>query len=338
MAGAVALSQRLAIRLGAQPALATTGAVAAGLSAPALTYSGQVFPDAIAPLPCAVALCGAAGAAPRWLFGPAVAALPALHLRFWPLAIALVVAYALLLRPSRREIATALLPLFIVTIALALVDLAIYGVPVPHAGFLLFFLDRPDAHLASFTRPGGEGVLGLFVDRAFGLLPAAPIATLAFLGAGSALRSRKLAVVAAIGAPYVVLASLADWTGGENPQARFLTVLVPLFVLLLSLALADRAVVPAAVALGTWTLGQSLVFVVAPWLRYGSYGVPPLSDVAWARVIGIVPSRVFPLFGTDGATTSLALAYAAGLIALAAAGHAFGRHARVTDGGDDSSA
>ncbi|HEX9437606.1 MAG TPA: hypothetical protein VGA16_10670 [Candidatus Limnocylindria bacterium] len=338
MAAAVALGHRVAMALGVRPAHAMAGALAAGLSVPAMTYSGQVFADAIAPVPYGVALCALARAAPRWLFGPAVAALPLLHLRFWPLALALVVAYAVVLRPGRRELAATLVPLGIVVAVVSLVDLAVYGVPLPHAGFLLFFLDRPEARISAFTRPGGEGLLGVFVDRAFGLLPAAPIAAIAFVGAGCALRRRPSAVLAATAVPYLVLASFADWTGGFGPQARFLTVLVPLIVPLLGLALGFRWIGPSAVALGVWTLGQSLVYVVAPWLRYDSYGVPPLADDAWRRFVGIVPGSVFPLFGTDGATAALAAAYAALLAALAVGGRLVGCHAVVTRGPDDGSA
>jgi hypothetical protein len=338
MAAAVALGHRLAMALGVPPVQAMAAGLAAGLSVPAITYSGQVFADALAPLPYAVALCALARAAPRWLFGPAVAALPLLHVRFWPLALALVAAYAVLLRPSRRELAATLAPLGIIIVVLSLVDLAIYGVPLPHAGFLLFFVDRPEARLSAFTRPGGEGLLGLFVDRAFGLLPAAPIAAVASVGAGCALRHRPSAILAATAVPYLALASFADWTGGFGPQARFLTVLVPLLVPLLGLALGIRIVVPAAVALGVWTLGQSLVYVVAPWLRYDSYGLPPLADGAWSRFVGLVPGGVFPLFGTDGATAALAVGYAALLVVLAVGGRLFGCHADVTRGRDDGSA
>lgn len=330
MAGAAGLGARAAEALGASPRLATAAALAVGLSAPALTYSGQAFPDAAAALPLALALCALVGALPRWLLGPAVATLPLLHLRLWPLALALLVASALTQRPTRREAVFAVAPVVAVVVSLSLLDLVIYGAPVPHAGFLLFFLDRPEARLATFTRPPGEGLLGIFGDRAFGLLPAAPILGLIFVGAGCALRSRGTAVLAALAVPYLVAISILDWTGGFSPQARYLAVLVPLFVPLLALALAWRPVLVAAVPLGVWTVGQSLVYVVAPWLRYNSYGLPPLADTAWARFVGVVPSGVFPLFGTDGSTGVLALATAALLLGLLLFGWRFARHERVT--------
>lgn len=328
MASAVALGARAAVALGVARHLAAAAGVAVGLSAPALTYSGQVFPDAIAPLLLAVGLCALVGALPRGLVGPAVAALPFLHARFWPLTLA-VAAYAVATGRTRREAELVVAPLVAVVLLLSLIDLLVYGVPVPHAGFLLFFLDRPEARLATFTRPTGEGLLGLFADRAFGLLPAAPILALVFVGAGRALRSRGTAFVAVAVVPYLIAISLLDWTGGFSPQARYFAVAGPLFVPLLALAFERRPALLAAVPLGIWTIGQSLVYVVAPWLRYDAYGVPPLADTAWARVVGIVPGRAFPLFGTDGATAWLALAYTAALLALVAIGWRTACHERV---------
>lgn len=329
MALAVALGATAARAAGASRATAAIAALMVGLAAPALTYSGQVFPDALAPVPLGVALCAIVGVLPRWTFAPAIAALPFLHVRFWPLALALVGAYVVIFRPARREAALAIAPLAAVVLALAALSVFLYGVPVPHAGFVLFFADRPDAQLAGYARPPGEGLAGLFIDRAFGLFSAAPLLALVAFGAGVAARVPRLAVVAAVPIPYVALISVLDWTGGWNPQARYFAPLTPLAVVLLAIALEHRPARLAAIPLGVWTLGQSLVYVVAPWLRYDSYGVAPLVDKAWDRVLGLTPSALFPLFGCCGASTlTTALAWMAGLAALVALGAASPR--RVT--------
>ncbi|MGH2490897.1 MAG: hypothetical protein ACRDF9_05255, partial [Candidatus Limnocylindria bacterium] len=296
-------------------------ALGVGLAAPALTYSGQVFPDALVALPFAVAICVLLGTLPRSAFGPALAALPLLHLRFWPLALALLAVYVIVFRPTRRDAALVVAPLGTVVIGLALLGAIVYGVPVPHTGFVTFFADRPEMRPDAYTRPTGEGLVGIFVDRAFGLIPAAPIMALLAFGVGAAVRRSRVGLLALVPVLYLVLVSFLDWTAGWSPQARYFAVLTPLAVVLLAFALEHRLARLAAIPLGLWTLGQSLVFVVAPTLRYDTYASPPLADLGWIRVLGITPSAAFPLFGCCGSTTLvLAIAWTAVLLMLAAVG------------------
>ena len=316
MAAAVTLSHRAARTLGAPPIIAMGAALAVGLSAPALTYSGQVFADALAPLAFAIAVCALLRALPPVLLGPAATMLILLHLRFWPLALALIAAELVRTRPSPRQVGALLTPLAVAVAGLALTDLVVYGVPLPHAGFLLFFTDRASASVASYTHVTGEGIVGLVIDRSFGLLSAAPIAALLFAGAGRAMRDGPGRMLLALPIPYLLLVSVLDWTGGYNPQARYLTVLVPLFVILMARALAWRPALLLAIPLGIWTLGQSSIYAVAPWLRYDFYGTAPSVDRAWSRVTAATPSAVFPLFGTDGTTLALAFAWCAVLALL----------------------
>ncbi len=328
MAGAVALGHRLAIALGARPLGALAGALAAGLSAPAVTYSGQVFPDALAPLPVGLALCGTMGALPSRVVAPAIAALPFLHLRFWPLALGLLALHLALRRPPRRRALALLAPLAAVVLGLSALDLAVYGVPLPHAGFFLFFASPEAPPLSIYAPPSPLGLAGVFLDRAFGLLPAAPIELLLFVGAGVALRGSRAAGVVLATLPYLVFFSFVDWTGGYSPQARYLAPLAPLFVALLALVFARGWAIALAIPLALWTLAQSLVYVVAPWLRYDAYGQPPLADRAWSLLTGVTPSALFPLLGTEGATAALVL-WSLVLGALVAAGYARARHAIV---------
>ena len=197
----------------------------------------------------------------------------------------------------------------------ALIDLAVYGLPIPHVAFVLFFGEE-GRRLATYRPDQGIGLAGLFVDRAFGLVPAAPLMALVFAGAGRAATIPGARLLLALAVPYLVFASLLDWTGGWSPQARYLTPLVPVFVALLALALSLRWAALLAVPLGLWTAGQSGVYALAPWLRYDAYGVPPVVDTAWRRFVGPTPSAVFPLFGTEGATLALAVGWCALLVAL----------------------
>ena len=139
MAVAVALGVRAALALGLSRGSALAGGAAAGLTVPALTYSGQVFPDAAAPIVVGVAACALVGAAPRWALGVALAALPLLHVRFWPILFGLAVAALVLWRPHRRDAALIFAPAALTVVGLCALGLAVYGLPLPHAGFLLFF-------------------------------------------------------------------------------------------------------------------------------------------------------------------------------------------------------
>lgn len=320
MAGAIALTVRSASLLGATPRAAGSAGLAVGFAAPALTYSGQVFPDAVAPLAVALALAGVIGRAPPLATGLALAVLPFLHVRYWPLALGLLALAAWPKRGSPRTLALLIGPLVTLMAGLALLDLVVYGLAAPHAGFVLFFAGQEQS-VAPYLR-GTEGLAGLFLDRAFGLLPAAPILVLAFIGLGAALFETRVRPLILIAIAYLVPASLLDWTGAFSPQARYLAPLVPVLVFALAYAFdhAPRTLLVVALPLALWTLGQSLVYVVLPHLRYDVYSLTPFADRAWLRLLGIAPSSVFPLFGTDGATAALALAWGAALAALAGIG------------------
>ena len=307
MAAAIALAHHASRRV-AGPRAALAAAVAVGLSVPALTYSGQLFPDSVLPLAVAAGVAALVGAAPFWVGALGIAALPFLHLRAWPLAIALLLLLGR--RRTWRERAGLAAPLVAVVVGSALLDLAVYGIALPHAGFLLFFT-RGDASVATYSATTPVGALGLFVDRAFGLLPAAPIAMLAFVGAGIALRRR--AAYALVPIPYLLFASAADWTGGLSPQARYLTALVPVLLILLALALGVRGVRFAAIPLALWSAAMSVVYVAVPGIRYDSIGVPPFADRTFDKAVGGHLSGVFPLIGADGATAVLLVFWAAGL-------------------------
>lgn len=322
MAAAVALAHHAARRV-ASPRTALAGALLGGLSVPALTYSGQLFPDSVMPLAVAAAVATLVGAAPLWAGALGIAALPFLHLRGWPLAFALLLALAR--GRTWRDRALLCAPVAALVIGTSLLDFAVYGVALPHAGFLLFFAGRGDTSVAAYATTTPFGILGLFVDRAFGLLPAAPIALLALVGAGIALRRRLILPLLAI--PYLLLASAVDWTGGVSPQARYLAPLVPLLVLFLSLGLAARPWRLAAVALVPLTAAMSAIYVAVPGVRYDSYGIAPFADRTLDKALAAHLSGIFPLLGTDGATGPLLAAWTA---VLALAVFAGARLSRVT--------
>ncbi|MFN2519818.1 MAG: hypothetical protein ABR525_02095 [Candidatus Limnocylindria bacterium] len=316
MAAAVVLGVRAARELGVSRGAAFVGGSLTALAAPALTYSGQVFPDALAALPVAVALCALVGSLPRAWLGLSVAVLPVLHLRFWPLAVGLLFAAFMFGKMSRSDLPRQLLPLVAVVTAIAAIDGLVYGLPVPHAGFLLFFREGAAGPVAAYTAHDAGGVLGLFFDRSRGLVAAAPIAMLAFAGAG-ALTAGRLGRSLLLGiVPYLVAVSLLDWTGAYSPHARYLAPLVAILVAAISGGVARAPL--AACLLGAWTVFQSGIYVVAAELRYDRLGAVPLADQVWTGILGFAPSALFPVVGRDEAQMTGAV-LAAGILFLAGA-------------------
>lgn len=313
MAAAVVLGVRAARALGIDDRAAIAGGALTAVAVPALTYSGQVFPDTLAALPIAVALCALVGALPRSWLGIAVAALPLLHLRFWPIAVGLLLAGVLVGQLHRGTAVRQLLPLAAAIVAIAAIDGSVYGLPVPHAGFLLFFREGAAGPVAAYAAHDAAGSLGLFFDRSRGLIPAAPIALVAFVGAGVLLMARLGRIVLLAIAPYLLLVSFLDWTGAYSPHARYLAPLVALLVILVGRGVGR---VPAATAvLGAWTMIQSGIYVVAAELRYDRLGQPPLADQAWIGVVGFTPSALFPVVAGD-LTPQLVVALAAAAAAV----------------------
>jgi len=152
---------------------------------------------------------------------------------------------------------------------------------------------------------------------------------LAFVGAGAVLRGGPLRGWLAAAGGYVAFVSLLDWTGGHSPQARYLAPLVPILAVLLAYALGHGAARLAALPLAAWTAAQSFIYVARPGLRYDVFGEAPYADRAWELLVGVRPSAVFPLLGSDGATAALLAAWTGALVALVAAGWMLSRRRHI---------
>jgi hypothetical protein len=275
-------SARIARRLVPEP-WATTGAVAAGLSPPAVVAATTIAPDAVA----ASCLAGAAALAlaarerpsPRlsaWA-GTLLAPLPWLGLRF--LAPGAVVAVAVFRWPRRRNRGLAGLlgievALFSVVLYLSVND-RLYGGLTPYAvlspGETATGADRLADYAARWPR-----LLWLWVGRDEGLLLAAPAAVMAFVAVWLLVRSRRehLAralseqvdvevaagfLVATCAAAVVVAVFLAPTLAGPWFAGRQLVCVLPLGGALAALGLrryprAGRALVAVTLALTAWLL------------------------------------------------------------------------------------
>jgi len=203
------------------------GAVA--LVPPLAFYAFEIYTEVPSALALAASLrllltgAGPGGAAAAALLA---GALPWLHLKMLPVAVALAVIAAVRLRGRAR------VAFFGVSLALGLAFLAYYRAIFGVASPLAIYGGVPRDADGSPLR----ALAGLVLDRSFGLLPYAPVFLIALPGAACLVRRRaweSLLVAAAVVAPVL---PWRMWWGGQCPPARFLVPLLPV----LALALAAR--------------------------------------------------------------------------------------------------
>ena len=197
-------------------ALLATGIVA--LVHPLFTYTTQIFPDPIGALLVIVAaeqLARPVTARRLAIASALLGILPWLSARHWFIAIGmgLVVAglaFLPLVRGRARSavplVLAAAIPFAVIVGAYAALDAALYGVPVPNAGY---FVIRDQQQVLAFTP--WIGAAGLLLDRTFGLLSHSPIYLLAFLGAGSLWRRWRVTRSGGVTRSPAILALFLGW-------------------------------------------------------------------------------------------------------------------------------
>lgn len=102
------------------------------------------------------------------------------------------------------------------------------------AAYVMFDTWNPAATILRRTAPGAlsaapRGIIGMLVDREFGLLPTSPIFALTPVALVALWHRRRLIAVAGATALAGVMltSSLWVWWGGDSAPARFLTVVLP---------------------------------------------------------------------------------------------------------------
>ncbi len=188
---------------------------------PLFFYSFHLYteaPSALAAGGSLVLILGAAGPPGAALAALCAAALPWLHVKMIPAALALgVVALA---RLRGKALAAFLLVAGAAGAGFALYYFSVFGVASPLA---LYGGVPADARVLTWRSPAG-----LFLDRSYGLLPIAPVFLLALAGLSGWLRRREAWPHVLVGlAVLVPLLSWRMWWGGQCPPARFLVPLLP---------------------------------------------------------------------------------------------------------------
>jgi hypothetical protein len=238
-AGASSLAYALALRATGSVPAAILGGLAA-LGPPLMFYGFHVYTEAPSALLAAGSLWLLLGASaapgPRLVRevsrGAAAALLasllPWLHVKMIPGALALALTAAIVLRGRARVVFFAVAAAM--GIAFLLYFQAIFGVASP----LAIYGGLPVGERGSPVR----ALIGLLLDRSFGLLPHAPIFLVALAGL-PLLRGRHGWPLALLGAA-VLLPALGwrMWWAGQSPPARFLVPLVPVLAVALALRVA----------------------------------------------------------------------------------------------------
>jgi hypothetical protein len=227
-------------------------------------FAVAVYPEAPAALAVALMLLASQTQARVGLSVAAVfsvAALPWLHTKFVPLALAGLL--LLVLRRQRLRARVLLISAFIASLGALLAYLRLlYGQASLSAAF-------GPAHLTPLNVP--RGLLALFLDRQFGLVSSSPIWALAVPGSmllfrtarGAALRA-GLMVAALVG----VAASFGTWWAGASAPGRFLLPTLPALALCVVAAARVRPGVAGACAgLGLGVVGLAASAPHVLWNR-----------------------------------------------------------------------
>jgi hypothetical protein len=243
-AAAAALCFVLAFRVTGSSRAALLGWLAA-LGPPLFFFGFHVYTEG----PSALAL---AGSLLLILGGPGIAgalgaallasALPWLHLKMIPGAAALAFVAAVRLRGRPRVVFFAVAA--VMGMAFLVYYHRIFGVASP----LAIYGGLPTGERGSPVR----AVLGLLLDRSFGLLPHAPVFLVAAAGLPW-LRGRDRWPLALVGlAVLLPVLNWRMWWAGQSPPARFLVPLVPVLAAAVALRMVRS---PRGLARWAWPLG-----------------------------------------------------------------------------------
>ncbi len=201
------------------------------LQAPLAFYANQIYPEVPAALCCALFLVAARQDGSRWLLllaGMSAGALVWLHPKFLPLALCALLLGALRRGPLAWRAASILAFLAgLVTLLLWMSDT--YGAPSLGAAYGRGVSE--DVQIGHLPR----GLLGLLLDREFGVLWLAPAWALVAAGLGPTWRERPGDVMRALllaGPVVAVGAAYSMWWGGSCPPGRFLVPALPALALI----------------------------------------------------------------------------------------------------------
>ncbi|MEK6406211.1 MAG: hypothetical protein AABN34_04530 [Acidobacteriota bacterium] len=211
------------------------------------------------------------------LAGLALSLLPWLSVRYWVIVAPMlsVIALYIVVQEWRSDLIGKLksvlvlgLPTALSLIVFVLFDVHYYNTALPNAGY---FLRVAAMQEPLFTTDIHVGLLGLFLDRAYGLLSTAPIYIMSIAGALVMLRRQPWvgATMVFVSGAYILFSGMSRfWYGGWSPPARLICVGAVLLAPLASLVISNRRVVLISGALGLFSVLLGVAYTAFPLTRY----------------------------------------------------------------------
>ena len=289
---------RVATAAGASDPIAAAVALAIALSLPVGAFAFQFYPEVAAALMVAVALWHLV--APVSLtparalgLGLAVGFLGWLHVRFLGTAVT-ALGWLLVVHHQRRRSLTALLAGFgAPTLALCVYAYHITGSVLPNA---VYGPTGVEVQFAWTAVP--RGLLAVFFDRDYGLLPVNPALWLMLPGLGVLWARREwrmLAVVVSLALALVVPTAGHGLTFANTTPLRFLLAVIPVAAVPMALALTASSGRPF------WTAVVALLLVLAVrnCVMHDALNAKTALTMREAGVSGWNLSLVFPTVDTD---------------------------------------
>jgi hypothetical protein len=300
----------LAMNLAAQTQAALACWALFSFTSPVAVYTSQLYPEIVG---AALALWAIVAywkftRAQRWryliLASSAIALLPWFSIRYWLIVAPMLAVMGMHLlwggmlgkRAAWKAVLLTLVPLAVSLAIFAGFDLYWYQTPIPNAGYVLLL--RPRASL--LTADPLPGVPGLLFDRAFGVLPTAPVYLLALAGIFALWQRRRwqAALMLLPAAAYFLLAALNKfWWGGWAPPPRYIVTGIAILAPAAAIVLCHRTQRVLAGMAAAWSFFIAIAFLAFPLSRYTYWKVTSaaLSDFM-AHTIKFRWDVIFPSF------------------------------------------
>jgi hypothetical protein len=303
----------LALNLGATQHAASTCWFLFAFTSPLVVYSSQIYPEAVGGACALLAVIAfdhfrrTSGQIFILVASSLLALLPWLSVRYWMILAPMLFVFTLYIlaqwpsgaRTAWYPVAAMVLPIAISLGAFCWFDMRHYGAPIPNAGYVLLVRAWQKHHLTLFVSNPADGLLGLFFDRAFGLLATAPIYILSIT---ALLMTRKISwTISAILVPsiaYIVFSGFNRyWYGGWAPPSRYIFVSLALLAPLASLVLSRRRFSALVWVLGAWSFLVSIAFTAFPLTRYSYWDARSMSLARFIqKTLGFDFGVMFPSF------------------------------------------
>lgn len=293
------------------------GAIAAwalyAFTSPLVVFSSQLFPEIAGAAFSVWAMIGFTKIVKddRWsllvLVGCLLGLLPWFSIRYWTIVapLFLLIAFYVLAHIRKdgwivvsKRLLMLLMPLSLSLTLFALFDKRYYDTMVPNAAYVLLGSDPERLSSWVFNQ---KGILGLLLDRAYGLLITTPVYIIALAGAVASWR-RRSTKERWVNITIVVVSALCTflpgtnfwWSGGWSPPSRYLVSTVVLWAPLAALVVLNSKTKILVLVLSAWSFFVAAAYTAFPLTRYGLLVTTGALSLFINKYTGVNYEVVFP--------------------------------------------